>query len=194
MKFRSSVNYNFYRLRNSFVDVRRFYLTLFAMLACLIVKKTDGSRCKIKIMWNWCQMKLVRFGSALVNLTRTKFDAKRVQKKLYDNDNNKCVQWIFETKKTLFFRMKMWKLSDLAIIRCSLLTDFMRLCLVFVSFLFYFRLVSDLLINSQREEVKFPIWKIYTHRISKRIKSKVRSYVSFSSNFSSSGKYTEEQL
>lgn len=140
-------------------------------------------------------MKLVRFGSALVNLTRTKFDAKRVQKKLYDNDNNKCVQWIFETKKTqCFFRMKMWKLSDLAIIRCSLLTDFMRLCLVFVSFLFYFRLVSDLLINSQREEVKFLIWKIHTHRISKRIKSKVRSCVSFSSNFSSSGKYTGEQL
>lgn len=93
-------------------------------------------------------------------------------------------------KNTMFFRMKMWKLSDLAIIRCSLLTDFMRLCLVFVSFLFYFRLVSDLLINSQREEVKFLIWKIHTHRISKRIKSKVRSCVSFSSNFSSSGKYT----
>lgn len=93
-------------------------------------------------------------------------------------------------KITMIFRMKMWKLSDLAIIRCSLLTDFMRLCLVFVSFLFYFRLVSDPLINSQREEVKFLIWKIYTHRILKRIKSKVRSYVSFSSNFSSSGKYT----
>lgn len=60
----------------------------------------------------------------------------------------------------------------------------------FIFILFYFRLVSDLLINSRREEVKFLIWKIYTHRISKRMKSKVRSCVSFSRNFSSSGKYT----
>lgn len=139
-------------------------------------------------------MKLVRFGSALVNLTRTKFDAKRVQKKLYDNDNNKCVQWIFETKKTQCFFA--WKCGSCLISPLFVVLFWPISCdCVWCSFhfyfiLFYFRLVSDLLINSQREEVKFPIWKIYTHRISKRIKSKVRSYVSFSSNFSSSGKYT----
>lgn len=58
---------------------------------------------------------------------------KRAQKKLYDNDNSKCVcNGSFKRNKK--FRMKMWKLFESRCIRCSLLV--VSLDCVWISFHF----------------------------------------------------------